>query len=68
MHMRVDPAGDHDLPRGVDGPSGADRGEGAASADRRDMFAVHPDIGRLGTRGKDGGTAGDDDVEHLGLL
>ena len=68
MDMRVDAARDHDLARRVDDPSGADRGEAAGRADRGDVLAGDADIGRLGTRGQDGATACDDDVEHLSLL
>ena len=68
MDMRIDAARHHDLPGGVDGPSGADRREAAGRADRGDMLAVHSDIGPLGTRGKDGDAARDNDIEHLGLL
>jgi len=57
MDMRVDAAGDHDLPRCVDGPSGADRGEAAGRSDRGEMLTGHTDIGWLRTRGKDGEAA-----------
>ena len=68
MDMRIDAAGDHDLPRGVDRSSSADCGEAARRADRGDVLARNPDIGGLRPRWKDGGTARDNDVEHLGLL
>jgi hypothetical protein len=51
MDMRVDAARDHDLPRGVDGPSGTDPREAPGRADRRNMLAGYADIGGLGTRG-----------------
>ena len=47
MDMRVDAAGDHDLPRGVDRAAGAERGEAARRADRDDLFALDADIGRV---------------------
>jgi len=68
MDVRVDAAGDHDLPRRVECSSRSDRGEAAGRADRGDMLTVDPDIGGLRTRGKHGGAARDNDVEHLGLL
>jgi len=48
MDMRVDAARDHDLPRGVDGPSGTDPREAPGRADRRNMLAGYADIGGLG--------------------
>ena len=65
MDMRVDTARDHDLPGGVDDPPRAERREAARRADRGDPLAGHADIGGLGTRGKDGGAAVDDYVEHM---
>ena len=47
MDMRIDAARDHDLPGRIDDPPGADRGEAARRADRRDLLAGDPDIGRL---------------------
>ena len=68
MDMRVDAAGDDDLAGGVDDPPGAQRGEAPRPADRGDLLAGNPDIGRLRPRGQDGKPAGDDDVEHVSLL
>ena len=68
MHMRVDATGDHDLPRRVDGPSGANAGKAAWRADRGNMLAGNADIGRLGARGEGGEAARDDDVQHVNLL
>ena len=67
MDMRIDAARDHDLPRRIDGSSGADRGEAAGRADRGDMLAVHSDIGPLGTRGKDGDAAPSGGAPRWGL-
>ena len=68
MHMRIDAAGNDDLPRGVDDPRGAERGKAARRADRCDFFADNADIGGLRAGGKNGEPAGDDDVEHVSLL
>ena len=65
MHMRVDAAGDDDLPCGIDDPAGTDRGKAARRADRGDFFAGDADVGRMRARRKDGETARDDDVEHM---
>ncbi len=67
MHMRVDPAGDDDLAGGVDDAPGADRGEAARRADRRDLLAENADIGRLRPRGQHGEPARDNDVQHVSL-
>jgi hypothetical protein len=40
----VDAARDHDLPRGVDDPAGAKRGEASRRADRDDALAVLPTV------------------------
>jgi hypothetical protein len=61
------PPGINDLSRGVDHPPGAERREAARRADRRDPLAGDADIGGLGTRGKDGDAARNDDVEHMSL-
>ena len=67
MHVRVDAAGDHDLPRGVDRAAGTERGETARRADRDDLFALHGDIGLFRPVRKDGQAAGDHGVEHRSL-
>jgi len=68
VDMRIDAAGDDDLARGVDHPSGAERGKAARRADRGDLLAGNADIGRLRPGGQDGQAAGNDDVEHWRLL
>jgi hypothetical protein len=68
MDMRVDAARNHNLPRRIDDPAGADRREAAGRADRRDLALCDPDVGRLRPRGQDGGSGGDDNLQHLNLL
>ncbi len=48
MDVRVDAAGNDDLPRSIDRPPGPDRGQTARRADRDDLPARHADIGRFG--------------------
>jgi hypothetical protein len=68
MDMRVDAAWNDNLPRCVDYPPGTEGGEAAGRADRGNVLAADANIGWFGTLGKDGGTARDDDVQHLSLL
>jgi hypothetical protein len=65
MDMRVDAARDHDLPRGVDHPPGAEHRKAARRADGGDFFAGDADVGGFRARGQDGETARNDDVEHV---
>jgi hypothetical protein len=68
MDMRVDAAGDDDLPGRVDGALGAQSGKAAGRADGDDPLALDADIGLLRAGGEHGGSAGNDDIEHGCLL
>ncbi len=64
MDVRVDAARNDDLPRGIDHPRRTDRGEAAVGADRGDLAARNPDIGRFGRSRHHRGAAGNDQNEH----
>src|SRR5262249_12098438 len=68
MHMRINSPGYNNLPRGVDDTSGGDPGKAAGRTYSSDARPLDCNIGWLRTRRKNGDTARDDDVEHMGLL
>ena len=64
MDMRIDPAGNDDLPRRVDDPSGPESGETPGRANGYDLTAGDTEISRLRPRRKNREPVGDDDVQH----
>ena len=62
--MRIDAAGNDDLPGRVDDPRRADRRKAARRADRGDLAAGDPDIGGSGAGRHHRGAAGNDQIEH----
>ena len=66
MDMRIDPAGNDDLPRRVDEPAPAPRApRTSGGANGYDLTAGDTEIGRLRPRRKNREPVGDDNVQHL---